>query len=147
MSDKTYNLRFNAVETAAKSFNEPTLEDLSATEFLFNFLIEIKLSAEKKAAIAITTTSIMTKEDSKELAKFKIVCGFEIENFDESVVKINDNLYDIPFELEVLLKSVSFSTCRGVIASEVKGTYLQKAILPLIDIAALIKEQKEKSNP
>ncbi len=48
----------------------------------------------------------------------------------------------IPDSLSEILNSVSISTTRGVMHSTLKGTFLNNAILPIIDTKALLKNQR-----
>ena len=86
-------------------------------------------------------------DNQAKLAFFKTICLFEFPEFDAHFTKREDNNFDIPVDLEIMLKSVSISTARGVVFSELRGTYLHGAILPLIDIATPVKlahEQRAK---
>lgn len=80
-------------------------------------------------------------ENNFQLAFFKTALVFEIFEFDEIFKNVGEDKYDIPVGLEILLKSAGISTTRGIIYSEVRGTYLHGAVLPLIDMATLIKAQ------
>ena len=89
---------------------------------------------------------IKIRERDKELiiASISTGCGFEIDNFDEVILKQEDNRYFIPSEVDALLKSVSVSTARGVMFSEFRGTYLFNLILPVIIFQPPPIEQIEK---
>ena len=67
------------------------------------------------------------------------------DNFDDYFTKNEkENKYEVPEELEIVLKSAGISTSRGIIFSELEGTYLQGIILPLVDIASLVKKNIKK---
>ncbi len=145
MSEVSFNIRFVSIELVSKSILEPPPDLQEKESFIFNFLVDLKVVPEHKTAAAIASTSILLQKDNKELANFKIYCVFEFPDFDTIFTKMEDNKYDTPVELEIILKSTGLSTIRGIIASEVKGTYLQGAVLPLIDMNALVRNQRKKT--
>lgn len=146
MSEKAYNIKFVGIELLSKSIvQQPHLLKEKET-FTFNFLVEVKLDPSKKQAAAISTVTIFLVEEKTtlEVAIFKILCVFEFPDFDSVFTKMDDQKYSMPLEIEILLKATGVSTIRGVIASEVRGTYLHEAVLPLIDMNTVVREQKKK---
>jgi hypothetical protein len=151
---EAYKIRFAAIEIISKSIAEPPKEIIeiqrdnnapSLATFNFNFLVEIKLGAPQKVAVVITNVTIFEAKENTELARFKTACIFELPDFDVIFTKTGENSYDTPEDLEIILKGSGLSTSRGVIYSELRGTYLQGAVLPLVDMATLIKDQKRKA--
>jgi hypothetical protein len=142
MSDQVYNIRFLTIELISKSLSEPS----SATTglFNFNFVIDIKVDASRNLAVIMSDISINNLDVSSIMARFKIACVFELPEFNRILTKIEENKYEIPEDLEIILKSAALASARGVIYSELRGTYLHGAILPLIDIATLVKTDREK---
>jgi hypothetical protein len=59
-------------------------------------------------------------------------CNFQIHNIDNFIVK-KTGLVDLPQQVIVTLNSIAISTSRGIMFSELKGTHLHGAILPIID--------------
>jgi len=143
MSEKRYEIKFLAIELVSKSLGEPPKEKIEELEFTFTFLVDLRVHPERKIAAVITDTTILKVLDKEQVAFFKILCAFELPDFDQIFKKVDENKYDTPVELEILLKSTGLSTMRGIIYSELRGTYLQNAILPLIDIASLVKKNKK----
>ena len=112
-------------------------------------MVDLKIVPEQKFVLVLTETSIIHVTHNKQVAKFKILCSFEIGDFDNIFIKKDNNTYNTPIELEVILKSTGLSTIRGIIHSEVRGTYLHGIVLPLIDVNTLIRNQvkeEEKNN-
>ena len=144
MIPKTYNIRFTGIELVHKSMKEPTKPLEANTKFNFNFLADLKVSPPLKIAGVMTEVTILNEEE-QELAHFKIMCVFELPEFDEIFTKVEENKYDTPVDLEIMLKATGISTIRGVIFSELRGTYLQGALMPLIDMVTLIKDQRKKA--
>lgn len=101
--------------------------------FHFDIKAEAKVLPDKK--IVFMLISIVTKhgENPEPLGIIETALAFEIENFSESILlEKNENTYIIPENLEILLRTISISTTRGIMYSHFKGTYLHKAILPII---------------
>jgi len=149
MADKkVFNIKFVTIEIASKSLVDPTaikIKDDKNIDCRFDFLVDVKIGPSEKVALAVTDVTVIEAVTNIQLAKFKTICVFEFpENFDVYFTKNEENKYDMPVELEIILKSAGLSTTRGIIFSELRGTYLHGAILPLIDIASLIMESRKK---
>lgn len=108
-------------------------QELTGT-FLFDIKAETKVNMERKFVMPYIYIDIRIDSFPNVLAKFTIACVFEIQNF-ETAVTINDqNLYVVLQELDMTLRSAAIATSRGVIYSELRGTHLHNAIMPLVDI-------------
>jgi hypothetical protein len=139
-----FQIKFTAIELVAKSLEPPTAP-LEKENVDFDFSVDIKVAEQKKEALVLTDISILRHSDKAKMAFFKLLTVFEIVNFEEVFKKVDEHRYDLPLQLEILLKSAGLSTVRGVIYSELRGTYLQNAVLPLIDIAGVIIENRKKA--
>ena len=152
MPEKEFKIKFMGAEIVSKMIAQPSQEILDKPQnFNFDFLVDVKVSAEKKSAVAVTDISITDITKSKNLAVFKTICVFELPDFDKYFTKVGGKQYDIDIDLEIILKSTGISTTRGMVVSELRGTYLHNAILPLVDMAKLVrdgrdKKEKEKKN-
>ena len=62
-----------------------------------------------------------------------ILCEFKFLNYEKIIKKITDNQVDIPDGLMVTLMSVSYSTCRGILAVLTTGTDYSNVLLPLVN--------------
>jgi hypothetical protein len=134
MSNLNANIKFKFVELISKTLAERPMDNFSVppTEFNFDILAESRVNAEQKLVIIKTNVSIKDVHRNTLVATIGTVCVFEVQNFQEIFKLVEDNKYYIPPEIDVLLKSVSISTTRGVIFSEFRGTYLLNATLPII---------------
>ncbi len=59
-------------------------------------------------------------------------CNFQIQNMEDFVAK-KTGLVELPEQTIITLNSIAISTTRGIMFSELKGTYLHGAILPIVD--------------
>lgn len=101
----------------------------------FDFKLELtqKVLKEKKVIVAIVEIKVFEFEKSDELAQLLIGCGYELlEGFDQLILG-EDGIYDVPQEFTIDLAEQSVLTARGYLFSILKGTYLNKAILPFIE--------------
>jgi hypothetical protein len=144
MEKKSYQIKFVAIELISKSISDPPPNLKPQEAFNFNFGADLRVDPEKKIAASISMSNIVLVSNNTEVANFKIICVFELPDFENVFSKVSDTKYDTPIELEIILKSASVSTLRGVIASEVKGTYLQGTVLPLIDMDSLVRSQRQQ---
>lgn len=79
------------------------------------------------------SVNIFTKGQEKDfIATFKLGFVFEIPNL-ETIATTNDEGATLPEDLLNLLNAVVIGTMRGVIFSELRGTQLDDAILPVLD--------------
>lgn len=111
--------------------------------FTFNIKAETKISQEKKYVLVFLSVSIIPGDGEEPIANYKVVTIFEFPEFDE-MIKLNEqNEYAIPTEVDQFCKSIAISTTRGIIYSELKGTYLHNAIMPLVNIDSLYTNPDE----
>lgn len=144
MPEVGYAIRFSAIELMSKSIIEPPTDLAREESFGFNFLINVKGSPEQKNALVLVDIAIIWLKENKEVARFKVLCIFDIPDFDTIFTKL-DNKYIIPVDLEIIIKSAALSTTRGMIASEISGTYLRGAVLPLIDLDTIIRNERKQN--
>jgi hypothetical protein len=151
MEKQGARLRFAGIELMGKQILErPEGATIAPSTESFNFdiIAESKISPEEKRLIVKTT--IKVSEIGKEiiLASFVTLCAFHVENFDESILKIDDANYEIPIDADVVIKSVSVSTTRGIMYSEVRGTFLYNMVLPIIifNPEQIMSQQKKEQD-
>jgi hypothetical protein len=130
---------FRLVDIKIQSFkieDEPKENKLSS---LFNFKLavaHIPIIQENQIHV-IVSISIFSLEDTEmPLSSMQIAIYFSVDNLGQ-IIKEGE---DIPESLRLLLHSISISTARGVLFSTLKGTYLQKAILPVVDMQSMAPE-------
>jgi hypothetical protein len=119
-------------------FEEKVLPQLKT--FHYNLNLEQKIIEEKSMVIVTTSVGILHEDKETMLAKVKVNFAFNIQNMDKVMVKENENLR-LPKEIDMVLNSISISTVRGIMFSLFRGTLLHGAILPIVDPAALNREQ------
>ena len=113
------------------------------SKFKFTVNIEHKTNLEKKLVFVITTITIIYEENSSKLGSIKTSCIFNIDNIKEFTSVKEEKLINFPDSFINSLNSISISTTRGVMYSKFSGTFLQSAILPLINLHHLEKNRKK----
>ena len=97
-----------------------------------NINIEHRINQDKKIIIVIPTAEIIHDDNKTLLAKTKVSFIFELDSFDNFKTE-KEVIFKIPKDLIISLNSISVSTLRGIMFTLFRGTYLHKAILPIVD--------------
>lgn len=138
MSENKFGFRIVNIDIFRKLV-EPKPSDLNELNFTFDIATESGVLKEQELVLSFVKTDIREGNNLQIFATFTIVCIFQILSFADNVTLSKDGLYILNEELEKYLKSVAISTSRGVIWSELRGTYLHNAVMPVIDISTLKK--------
>jgi hypothetical protein len=141
MTDNLTKVSFTIhdIEILSKSLSIPELKDSKLPEFEFKIGLEITTDIENKHSIHIISTEIVSKENNKQcFADLKIACIYAIYNFDDVSVKM-DNGISLRQDVIELFNTITIGTLRGILYSELRGTILHSAILPILDIKSFVK--------
>lgn len=140
MENKPIGFRFTGIQVVSKTMEEMPKDGISGT-FYFDIRVENRINAENNAVIPFVTITIKDEKTEKKLANFHVACAFEVESFKEIVALNPNGTYEIPANLELIFRQVSLSTVRGIIFSELSGTYLHNAIMPVIFVNTFKNEE------
>jgi len=105
---------------------------LSQIDFLYEISLNLDADIQKNLFLVTPTISIMNPERTITFAYVKTKCFFSVNNLSTFV---KNNSLQIPDSLRDRMSSISISTSRGIMFCELKGSYLNNAILPIIDVA------------
>ena len=108
----------------------PDKEVEAKTQYKLDINIEHRFNIEYNRIFVIVSIDIIDENNDAKLSSFKISCVYNIKDLNEFV---NDNKLSLPDEMITTLNSISLSTCRGILFSSLKGTFLHNVILPIID--------------
>ncbi len=131
MSDSNnIEFRFVDIQILSKSLHyiPQAHEEFS---FFYGINSEAKVRPEVGLVVILITVNVLSDKE-QSLATLNSVCSFEIVEFEKNIKQKEDGKYFVPDDLEELFKQVSISTMRGIMYSELKGTYLNNAIMPII---------------
>jgi hypothetical protein len=135
MKQKAYNLRLHGIDLIEKSLiKSKGSKQIQPRNFIFNIGNNTEILAEKEVIISFLQIEIKEPEFNDKVGYISLGIGFQIDNFKEEIVQNTKGLYIIPDNLNILLRSISLSTARGVMFSEFKGTYLHYAFLPILPV-------------
>ena len=101
----------------------------------YNLKVEHRFNLEEEIVAVITTAQIFTGKKDK-LAEIEINVFYKVENLKNFENK-KDKKMELPADFITAINSVSISTLRGVMFSQLRGTYLHNAFLPVINPKSL----------
>lgn len=109
-------------------------ENFDSKEFNFSLNIHEKINPEKGIVISVVQITFSSL-NNEPLAEIELLIGFEIEDFDKVVSRNKDGLFVLPKEFKDDIHQECISTSRGYVLFLLKGSYLHKAIIPLIKVS------------
>lgn len=99
----------------------------------FNIGMEHRFDISNKVVFVSAMVNVIdSPENEALLANMVTSCNFIVENLHE-FVEPESNKVQFPESIIIALNSIAISTTRGILYSELKGTYLHGAILPVLD--------------
>lgn len=144
MSEEQIEFRFAGIQTIEKSLTALKLGETTAG---FNFEVKVETKVQAEVGSVIIAVMVKIRNDTRKsiLATYEIWCIFQVIDFDKKILKNEIGLHVIPDILQKTFLPVSISTARGVIFSDLIGTYLQNAIMPVIYMTEFKAEQSDLS--
>ncbi|RFS26363.1 hypothetical protein DVR12_00820 [Chitinophaga silvatica] len=97
-----------------------------------NFTQEQKINQAENIVFKYTTIEILDSEDTNVLIKLKVACSFFFLNFADVVNHNEKGEAVILHDVNMDLARICVGTARGILYTQLKGTYLKSAILPLL---------------
>lgn len=129
-----FNLTFRLANIELLELNilRPTKAPEIGQQVHFNIGMEQRFDIPNKVVFVASIVSILdAPTDGNVLARMATSCNFVVDNL-EDYIKDGDKVH-LPEPIMVTINSIAISTTRGMLFSELKGTYLHGAILPLLD--------------
>lgn len=100
--------------------------------FNFDIALEQRFNVEQELIFVICDITTLTKDDPEnKLGKYRSSCIFRVKDLKQFFTE--NKKVNLPESLIITINSVAISTTRGLMFSLFKGTFLQGAILPLLD--------------
>lgn len=135
IESKEAQIRLHGIELISSSFSHKPKVNEPIKNYNFSVNVEIKIDPLKKLIISFVKTDIRPIDETNNIiASFYAAVGIEILNFEEVVDmnNIKNNVVELPSGLDTMLRTIAISTMRGIIFSELRGTHLHAAHLPII---------------
>lgn len=139
-------VQLQSIDLIKHYLNSSTYPPKTENDYKFGIDIVCHADPENSRIIILVNIEIRSKEDEQmTLGSLSVNCFFKIVNFDEIVKIAEDGIADMPPLLINTLNSISISTVRGIAYSLFRGTFLHKAVIPIIDPNQL-KPTKSEAN-
>ncbi len=120
-------------------------EALDMKQVSFNLRLDLMADRTTKRVsvkvfMSVHPSAGSTGQDS--LANLTVSVIYNIENFEEVILDTATG-FNVPQDIALMLNSIAITTARGVFAAMYRGTYLGKAILPIIDPKSLQQAESQ----
>lgn len=130
------NFVFSDIEIIRFRLQPPARPGIKTEDFIFNVQINQKIDATNKLIQVFVEIDTLLNGEKNELANLSTLCVFSIADFDD-VFKKPGKKMEMPDLFINTLSTIAISTTRGIMFSLFRGTYLHRAILPIVDPAQL----------
>ena len=139
--EQELELQFNIdqIELNERQISKPPIRPLQKKDFGYEVGLEVKVNGEEGKTVHTITIFVKGNEDKVEYGSISVSCTFIIYNF-PVIVDIKEDSFVIPEYVIELLNTVTIGTARGIFFSEFRGTFLEKALLPILDVKAFQKQ-------
>lgn len=135
---------FKDIQIASKQMFAPSAHHVASSKYVFNIKVETKVLAEDKIVLIFVYVTISEQSSMSEASKLTMICVFELPEYENHILLQEDGSYFVPPNLDELLRTVSVSTARGILYSELRGTYLSNQIMPVVYLKDF-KAEKDSS--
>lgn len=129
------------IELLDSNITYPKAPLIGEVVFKFNINVEIKIVNEQSLIMAIVSVDILDNKTIDKYGFIRVNCIFGIDNF-ASFVNSETKKVDLPKPFITSLNSIALSTTRGIMFDQFRGTFLNGAILPILDPTFLEKNIK-----
>ena len=129
------------IELLDSNISYPKAPLIGEVVFKFDINVEIKIINEQSLIMAIVSVGILDNKTIDKYGFIRVNCIFGIDNF-ASFVNSGTKKVDFPKPFITSLNSIALSTTRGIMFDQFRGTFLNGAILPILDPTFLEKNIK-----
>lgn len=131
------------IELLEYSIISPSKVFVPNTQFKFDMNVEHRFNIDSKRIFVVVAIDIFIQDTDIKLGNSKISCIYNVLELEKYLV--NDKI-SFPNEFITTLNSISLSTCRGVLFTLFRGTFLHNAILPIVDPKVFVAVPKPDLN-
>lgn len=136
-----FNFQIKGIEILESSIIAPKQKIDNKTIFGFDLQVTQSFNIENELVIVTCTINVIDNVTKVKFGHIKASCLFNVENLEKYINK-DKNTATLPNSAVVLLNSVSISTIRGVMYGVFRGTFLNGAILPVVNPSIPSQEGK-----
>lgn len=141
MSGKELQYGLHAIKKLTSYINSPdilTVKNINEEKIGIRKGFQIGFDYSSGILTIKVITDFLCRADAPEpvmLFGATMLCEYKFLKYEKIIKKTTDNQVDIPDGLLVTLMSVSYSTCRGILAVLTAGTDYSNILLPLVNPA------------
>tara|TARA_R110000868_G_scaffold123126_3_gene326273 strand:- start:304 stop:744 length:441 start_codon:yes stop_codon:yes gene_type:complete len=133
VAEVNFSMQLLNIELLEFSLTRPTKPMEENHQINFQVGMEQKFDVNSLTAFVATVITIVDNiEDANVLAKITTSCNFKIENMNDFTDSESGKVI-LPDPAITTLNAVAISTTRGILFSELRGTHLHGAVLPVMD--------------
>ena len=137
--EKLFNFQIKGIEILDSSIVRPKSKIDGNTVFGFDLQAQHSFNLEKELVIVTCNISVLDNNSKDKLGHVNVSCLYYVENFEQYFEK-KTNAPNLPQGVITMLNSISISTIRGVMYGIFRGTFLNGAILPVVNPDMQIKK-------
>ncbi|WP_026449956.1 hypothetical protein [Aequorivita capsosiphonis] len=141
--NKEFNFQIKGIEILETSILAPKNRIDVNTIFGFDLQLKQSFNLERELVIVTCLINVFDNDTKNKLGHLEASCLYFVKKLEKYIDKEN-NTTSLPQEAVVTLNSVSISTIRGVMYGVFRGTFLNGAILPIVN-PSLSDEVKKQS--
>tara|TARA_R110002096_G_scaffold435705_2_gene662206 strand:- start:67 stop:489 length:423 start_codon:yes stop_codon:yes gene_type:complete len=137
--EKPFNFQIKGIEILDSSIVRPKSKIDGNTVFGFDLQAQHSFNLERELVIVTCNISVLDNNSKDKLGHVNVSCLYYVENFEQYFDK-KTNAPNLPQGVITMLNSISISTIRGVMYGIFRGTFLNGAILPVVNPDMQIKK-------
>ncbi|KPM46585.1 hypothetical protein [Jiulongibacter sediminis] len=126
------NFQIKAIETLELSINQFDGEIPEEMQVGYNYELQHNINVEHQVTAVVCTLKISDQKSKKTFGRLKVACIYHIVDIEKYLSEDKKTVL-FPEGFNITLNSITLSTVRGIAYARFQGTYLQNAILPIID--------------
>jgi hypothetical protein len=136
---RPFNFQIKGIEILETSIITPKDKIDGNTVFAFNLQLQHSFNLEKELIIVNCKVDVLNNVTKDKLGHISVSCLYYVGEI-KQYFNENTNVPNLPNGAIVMLNSISISTIRGVMYGIFRGTFLNGAILPVVDPKMQIKK-------
>lgn len=129
---KETEIKFQLVSIEQSGMSLKLPDDVTTVDN-YEFGINLETILDSEHEFAIVKISIDIRSQSSTLAGILANLWFHIVDFSNVIKKDKAGKLVVPYDLQLMINTVAIGTGRGVLFSNLRGTALHGAVLPIID--------------
>jgi len=137
--EKQFNFQIKGIEILDTSIVRPKNRIDGNTIFGFELQAQHSFNLERELVIVTCNVEVLDNNSKDKLGHVNASCLYYVEDFEQYFDK-EKNTSNLPQGVITMLNSISISTIRGVMYGIFRGTFLNGAILPIVNPNMQIKK-------